>query len=599
MSLQLNTSTVRTSLSAAIAFVVLPLTYHFWSTAQSATPSCNGHTATVFVADGVVSGGPNDGEEYIAGDTKIDGTGNNDVIVGTSDGDIIEGNGGDDIICGGGGADEIDGGIGGDTICGESGDDVIEGGSGDDRLDGGLGSDELDGDPDTDICTNGETVDSSCEATSTATPFCSGDADSDGVDDTVDNCPFATNSDQTDTDGDGTGDACDPDDDNDGVSDGSDNCPLSANADQSDVDSDGIGDVCDPVNDTEPEEEEDTGGGNEGGEEDNQSENDDQDIEEVSATIGVGGNTSSQSPSNGGRTGHNANVLVATLRLSVARSLGIEYAARRPTVMTAFAPGAFGGGAEIALSDKEKSIICTLRMNMVYQEKLLTKDAYEKMYDVAAHQLKNHLGRAESYYMTALKDESVCNDSISDDDQAELAGGSDTPQLTAQSVRVFPVDALGVPISTNPIFNACLNGMQPLDPKSFKPFHCGRLYESTGTTKKWYHPDVHVEFTYNNRIPSKIGLPEGYVTMPMTQGNVEIFKKVGRLHIANIVNRAFEQNWQWSPERYWSVMKNRHQEPGRTLQSSVNRLERISGETVPVVQEEDLTLSQSNAQSVQ
>jgi hypothetical protein len=60
--------------------------------------------------------------------------------------------------------------------------------------------------------------------------------------------------DQTDTDLDATGDACDPfpndpDDDIDGdtVSGDIDNCPIDPNTDQSDMDLDGIGDVCDPL----------------------------------------------------------------------------------------------------------------------------------------------------------------------------------------------------------------------------------------------------------------------------------------------------------------------------------------------------------------
>jgi hypothetical protein len=72
------------------------------------------------------------------------------------------------------------------------------------------------------------------------------DTDNDGVNDTIDNCPAVANADQTDTDSDGQGDACDTDDDNDTISDVSDNCPLVANTNQTDTDGDNIGDACDP-----------------------------------------------------------------------------------------------------------------------------------------------------------------------------------------------------------------------------------------------------------------------------------------------------------------------------------------------------------------
>jgi cysteine-rich repeat protein len=119
------------------------------------------------------------------------------------------------------------------------------------------------------------------------------DNDSDGVFDTTDNCPFDSNPDQADSDGDEIGDACDApqcgngfvetgeqcesgtccnidtcqflsngtacgsalwctagsclpaDTDNDGVVDARDNCQTTSNSSQSDVDLDGLGDSCD------------------------------------------------------------------------------------------------------------------------------------------------------------------------------------------------------------------------------------------------------------------------------------------------------------------------------------------------------------------
>jgi hypothetical protein len=64
------------------------------------------------------------------------------------------------------------------------------------------------------------------------------DDDGDGVADAADNCPSAPNPDQTDTDGDLAGDACDTDDDDDGVADADDSCPLFAGANP---------DGCDPA----------------------------------------------------------------------------------------------------------------------------------------------------------------------------------------------------------------------------------------------------------------------------------------------------------------------------------------------------------------
>ncbi|HYV86051.1 MAG TPA: FG-GAP-like repeat-containing protein [Patescibacteria group bacterium] len=92
------------------------------------------------------------------------------------------------------------------------------------------------------------------------------DSDGDGVGDPDfpasacgrDNCPRASNPDQTDTDGDGQGDVCDscpasalPDVDGDGICQDVDSCPTVPNPGQEDTDGDGLGDACDPCTDTD------------------------------------------------------------------------------------------------------------------------------------------------------------------------------------------------------------------------------------------------------------------------------------------------------------------------------------------------------------
>ncbi len=72
--------------------------------------------------------------------------------------------------------------------------------------------------------------------------------DGDNIVDLSDNCPLVANNDQTDSDGDTAGDACDNDDDNDGIDDGADSCPTTFPGPTDDNDGDGCQD-SDPDSD--------------------------------------------------------------------------------------------------------------------------------------------------------------------------------------------------------------------------------------------------------------------------------------------------------------------------------------------------------------
>ncbi|MEX0708271.1 MAG: FG-GAP-like repeat-containing protein [Woeseia sp.] len=77
------------------------------------------------------------------------------------------------------------------------------------------------------------------------------DEDGDGVGLAVDNCPADPNTNQSDIDGDGVGDACDDDIDGDGLANDVDNCPLDNSLDQADTDGDLDGDLCDNDDDND------------------------------------------------------------------------------------------------------------------------------------------------------------------------------------------------------------------------------------------------------------------------------------------------------------------------------------------------------------
>lgn len=173
------------------------------SSLVSSNQQCDGVAATVFVQNGVIVGGPDNGQPYIG---ILRGTAGNDVIVGTQGMDLIGAKAGNDLVCGRAGMDRIYGDAGQDTIfggndmdiidgndgrdmifggnandillgsdgrdvlCGDNGMDVLTGGADGDRIDGGNGNDVIQGGPAFDACASG--LMSGCEQPVNSIPEC-------------------------------------------------------------------------------------------------------------------------------------------------------------------------------------------------------------------------------------------------------------------------------------------------------------------------------------------------------------------------------------------------------------------------------------------
>jgi Ca2+-binding RTX toxin-like protein len=177
------------------------------SSVASSVPSvglCNGLPPTIYVQNGMIVGGPDNGSPFFG---TLRGTNGNDVIMGTNGSDRIRGRDGNDTICskggsdrvrgddgndwidGGDSSDDIQGNDGNDTIrggdgsdlllgsdgndimCAMGGSDLANGGDGNDKIDGGSGTDLINGQSGSDQCVNGEAL-QQCETTTGTIPQC-------------------------------------------------------------------------------------------------------------------------------------------------------------------------------------------------------------------------------------------------------------------------------------------------------------------------------------------------------------------------------------------------------------------------------------------
>ncbi len=196
----------------------------------------------------------------------------------------------------------------------------------------------------------------------------------------------------------------------------------------------------------------------------------------------VGGSISNDSSAS--RRGHSTNVLSATVDFLVAQ-FGENTTSATPS---------FGGSSSVLMSETQLSVVCSVRKHLLKEQGdgaiwTWTADYLSEAMDVSATVLFDALQREETCPQNAVKEEKV-------------------------ALNVFPVASDG-PVSSNSFWNACVRGerMTLNEIKSSAERNEDGVFRTCAsyhTQDSWYHPDLHVHFTWNVDT-GELKLPKGYV----------------------------------------------------------------------------------------
>ncbi|HVW67314.1 MAG TPA: LamG domain-containing protein, partial [Candidatus Peribacteraceae bacterium] len=194
---------------------------------------------------------------------------------------------------------------------------------------------------------------------------------------------------------------------------------------------------------------------------------------------------------NGGYHGNQTDVIGGALHFLANFFLGGHTA---PGGFGGIAPGGFGGAN--TFTGAEHDLICSTK-------KALPLKSTEAVVEWAAGVLATEMGKSQDAILSALKDSNFC---------------PQPTQRTAAAVQpiAFHVNAAGYPVSSNPTWNACIQGnvtLQDIRNNPDKDSHGNGLdCASYHNDNLWRQPDLNMFFTWDPKTKT-VTLPSGYVVV--------------------------------------------------------------------------------------
>ncbi|MDD5103051.1 MAG: Ig-like domain repeat protein [Candidatus Peribacteraceae bacterium] len=179
-----------------------------------------------------------------------------------------------------------------------------------------------------------------------------------------------------------------------------------------------------------------------------------------------------QPPENGSGRGHNLTSYSSVVHFVLANAGG--GGGGRGTV----APGAFGGQGDNVIIPRQREILCVLQRS-------ISPRAESSLIIWMAQYMAPFFNLQPAIIEQALQDPGLCSGSA-----------SITPPVSVASIQqIMPVDAKGIPLSTNPIWNACIRNNISVSANDLTPMSCKRYHSG----HYWTHPDSLITFFWGDR----------------------------------------------------------------------------------------------------